>query len=294
MRFRQAFGGGVYVHSHGTGTREPTLTWEVNTGSCVKCAAAQLEEYSFVKLAQLKLICTWPSDPSERRRAAQYLSKLKSSDSTADVKCCWPYIAGFFDAEGSISVSAKATSLVLKIGQKHKNVLTWMHHFLEQQCGQVAGSLYGKQGYYSIELHSLELVQNVLHRLLVSGLLVKRAHAQAALTLQQGTHTQLREQMAQLVGNQGRYHRLNADGCVRAREINLINGKLRHLKCLAKDKEADLVAQHLSTLKQKHEYANAAAVHSLLQLDLRSLMARGAVLQERSTGASSAGLRKGS
>eukprot|EP00747_Dinoflagellata_sp_TGD_P197362 gnl/TRDRNA2_/TRDRNA2_68614_c1_seq1.p1 gnl/TRDRNA2_/TRDRNA2_68614_c1~~gnl/TRDRNA2_/TRDRNA2_68614_c1_seq1.p1 ORF type:complete len:131 (+),score=13.71 gnl/TRDRNA2_/TRDRNA2_68614_c1_seq1:90-482(+) len=69
--------------------------------------------------------------------------------------------------------------------------------------------------------------QDRIGKMIENGLLRKRRAAEIALAMTKDNHNQTREELSRLAGNQGRYSLLDADGCMRAREIASLRVSLR-------------------------------------------------------------------
>ncbi|CAE8602830.1 unnamed protein product [Polarella glacialis] len=54
------------------------------------------------------------------------------------IACSWAYLAGFSDAESSISICPRSPKIRLEIGQKHKAVLDNIHKLLVKEVPRFA------------------------------------------------------------------------------------------------------------------------------------------------------------
>ena len=123
LHFRESFGGGVYRKSGGLGMRKPTLQWAVS-GATGRSAAEQLSQWPSMKSPQLRIAASWPECTKIRAELAQQLKVLKGHQYTPKyLQCSWPYLAGFFDAEGHIRVAYNSVSIHLSLAQKNRAIL---------------------------------------------------------------------------------------------------------------------------------------------------------------------------
>ena len=276
-QLREAFGGGIRLHSQGRGLRQPSLHWSV-AGEAGRRAAKQLMVHSFSKRAQLKLAADWPAGCNEREEAIRELARLKLQDCNEDIECSWPYLAGFVDAEGSICIRPSQVSGQLTIPQKHGGILKWIQRFLRSESSGQASLSRNHLGIYVLAVCSQVDLRVVLLRLLESGLLAKGEQSKAALKLNRALHAELRHAQMLLSGNQARYKRLDAAGCKRAKEIRDLGARVYYLRAQGRDAPFEA---HLNHLKQQHLLLNAAHAYTTLRADIRSLVDRGAVLAGR-------------
>ena len=280
MLFVKAFGGTVYKSGNGTGLKQPTLQWMV-VGSSAKSAAVKLAPYSFVKRDQLLLASAWPVEKHKQSLARQELKCLKSMAADAHFACSWPYVAGFFDAEGCIRFRPAQTAVQTCFAQKQPGVLHWIAAFLQadldvasfwhrQRCGTVTMTIYAR--------HDTHLV---MRRLMAHGLLAKKPQALLALSIREMPYNVVRNRAMRLSGNQSRYRRLTDDGCERARAIALAGGALRRIQAAGSDEEAAHLSRQLQAMKEDHEVRNAFSTYRTLQIDIRALLAQGATVSTK-------------
>ena len=283
--FRDAFGGGVYRGNRGRGLARPSLQWRLAaTGAC-RLAAKSLLDYTVVKRAHMKLVANWPSEGHQRSLLAQAFSDLNDQNSpeaneSADLS--WGWLAGFVDAEGCIGFSADRHGFTFAIAQKHIPVLEKIGTFLKANGIQSANIYRSGQDGYCLKVTTQRELKALLERLLQNGLLLKRNQAETALTADDLSHTELRNRMATDAGNQNRYLRLDSDGCQRARDIALLQARIRRSP---KNNMSERMKQ-LQVLREEHEFQNSINVYSTLRSDTKLLISQGAQKQHlvRKTG----------
>ena len=107
IRFRQALGGGIYLCHNACGFRCAYLMWKVG-GRSAQEAAKLLGSLPSMKQQQLRIAMQDTADRGNVADQLKALKILKQHDHTPDyISFSWEYIAGFFDAEGCISVTAR-------------------------------------------------------------------------------------------------------------------------------------------------------------------------------------------
>ncbi|CAE8742855.1 unnamed protein product [Polarella glacialis] len=277
LHFHSAFGGSIIVSDMGRGLQKPCIRWVVSGGRARSVAAA-LVQVSVVKETQLEVAASWPSCLSIRKEMAGSLKIMKrepqcSSRST----CSWDYLAGFFDAEGSIHVKARCAAIQLEVGQKFENVLKIIHSFLIQECPGTGIRIHQQTSFTRLIVSNRETCQFILRRLLSSGLSTKRPVALLALGVSMSNHSHSRAAIASLVGNQARYSRLDEEGIQRAKQITSIKSRQRKELSSGRLELVDQLHQQVETLKQDHALGNARARFGMLRHDIRWLLLRGAV-----------------
>ncbi|CAE7473595.1 USP [Symbiodinium sp. CCMP2592] len=263
--FKNLLGGGIYVgRSRGTGLFRPTVRWELS-GAGAAHAAALLSTVSSCKQPQLKVISSWPQCMSARRQSATNLQLLKKLP-PATANCpSWAFLAGFFDAEGCISVRPSA-SIVVTLGQKHDPVLHCIKRFLADRG--LDSSLYKARSVSMMVITRTEASREILRQLLSAGLRVKRESARIALRLSSTNFYEVREQLQGLVGNQARYQRLTRSGTERASQIKRCRQRLEYAQ--ASDKPE--IAAWLAYLQHAHEMASARERYVQVRADARALL----------------------
>ena len=133
LRFRRVFGGGVYANAQRTGFSQATLEWHV-TGKSAAFAAGLMASVPSMKQGQLKIAASGTVQAVHRSEVKAKLKTMKQKDYIPrSLAVTWPYLAGFFDAEGCIGVRAAFNSLNLCIGQVNPTVLESLLAFLQDQ-----------------------------------------------------------------------------------------------------------------------------------------------------------------
>ncbi|CAE8649193.1 unnamed protein product [Polarella glacialis] len=268
--FHRAFGGAIYRAASGRGPAKPAISWVV-TGRAAKLAAARLRELRSIKKPQLDIACFWPDQAIDQPAQAHALRLCKHRDlSESQLGCSWAYLAGFFDAEGYISVSATSASMRLEIAQKHPAILNVICRFLLDELPNFCNCVRVKGQYHILNITGKDAARIVLTRMLAAGLLLKRREAEIALTLSQASHMTVREQLSQLSGNQSRYKRLDSEGITRARSITRVTVKLWHNSRSGKLRPE--LKFELGELKQAHALGCLQARVRLLRKDIRALL----------------------
>jgi hypothetical protein len=271
LSFRAAFGGAIGDNGRQSGLRQQVLKWIVCGGNA-RHAASVLARYSLLKKQQLATVASSPPVCKEERKdLAEKLQRLKSEPPSIKNSVSWPYLAGFFDAEGCIAYDSQSCSLQLEIAQKHPEGLKAIVRFLASQDPPVTASLNpGK-----VCISKLSDVKVVLRRLLEAGLLGKRQQAELALNAMSESgefsesYFEAREKGAALKGLQMRYQRLTPAGCIRACEIRLVLQRL--YRCQRKGDEADAAQAQLELkqLRATHAASSALESYALLRADIR-------------------------
>ncbi|CAE8595849.1 unnamed protein product [Polarella glacialis] len=278
LLFARLFGGAVYVQRRGKGSAKPMVQWQLGGEACIKAAAA-LGCHPSVKQSQLQLAASWPKPPL-RDTAVKHLRALKdATPKPEDVHCSWSYLAGFFDAEGCISVPAKQRSVVLQIGQKHKAALAAIQSFLGFEFPQYSSHLRSFKGMWHLSLEKTDFSRCVSTRMVSFGLRVKRESAKAALSLEDSNHAVVRAKLAGLSGNQSKSIRLDEEGCFRARAIAAAQTKLYYYSSVGR---ADLVGQlklEITHMKERHARLNAEHRISNLRRQVRIMLRTGCVAE---------------
>ena len=283
--FRQFLGGSICAKDQGMGMRQPTLQWTVHGGKA-RAAARQLSNVCLSKAEQLQLAINWPDDKDARQLVADKLQQLKRSPPKFRSKSSWAHLAGFFDSDGCIHIRSYGAYLSLDIFQKYAPLLLQSKVFLDLKLGASHVHVQQCRGGYELAVYDQKTVYIILQKLFNAGLIVKRATTELALSLPENSHLAIREKMSvATTGNQGRYARLDAEGCKRAKHIK----GLQTSKYNAQRKnDADLVAQlqsQLASLKLKHEIENAKCRICRRRLDIQQLLASYASTQPNLTDA---------
>ena len=278
--FLKAFGGSIGVQSQGTGVRQPVLHWWA-CGEHAVAAAKHLSNFCIGKREQLQLATCWPKDREARQLKAAQLKKLKRCPPkvSSEHKLSWQYLAGLFDSDGSVQVKAVHSSPVLGIVQKHKALLLAIKAFLVNaevvSAGQVRISAHGAG--FKLELTDRTSVCHILQKLLEAGLLIKTSGALCALSLSSVNHEMIREQIDLYTGNQGRYKRLDAEGCRRAKEIISLQKKKQYqARRKFDDTAVENLKEKIDSLKLHHEMETLRTSLLLRLSDIQGLMLAGA------------------
>ena len=131
LRFRSFLGGSVRRQSASTGSKKAVVRWRV-FGSKMTAAAEMLSRAPSMKQAQLLLAKQGRVAQNDRATVGECLQVLKQRRYVPDqpAECSWPYFAGFFDAEGCISVHPLRPGLLLRLKQVNPCVLVRLLRFL--------------------------------------------------------------------------------------------------------------------------------------------------------------------
>ena len=115
LRFRRALGGSIVNSQNSSGRHKACLKWSTYG----RQAASWLGRIASVKQAQLKIAAAGRVERGDRELVIQKLLELKQhSFEPPAVNCSWQYFAGFFDADGNISVLPALPSISLRVSQK--------------------------------------------------------------------------------------------------------------------------------------------------------------------------------
>ena len=101
LHYRHAFGGGLYAGLKQTGLRQATVNWKIG-GAAMRRAASLMAIVPAMKQAQLQIAAASQNVSQDKRfRVGADLRTLKSPGHVPiDMSISWPFVAGFFDAEG--------------------------------------------------------------------------------------------------------------------------------------------------------------------------------------------------
>ena len=227
------YGGSIGRSHFGCGSSLPSIRWRV-CGKTAQQAAFFLQRHCLVKKEQLHIAMSWPSCSDQREACNTRLRDLKRMEPrlASDQALSWTYLAGFFDAEGCISMDRASTTIRLDIWQRDAAILKVIQGYL---CGQFPSQDFAIKMYSSVGGHSLVSSRRststlILKSLLDHGLQSKRQTAMHALSAPNAPHSKLRQDLAVGKGKQSYFERLDEDGCARARKIKQINAKLRYTK----------------------------------------------------------------
>ena len=259
--FLAKYGGSIVRHGQGYGSASPSVSWRL-CGEAARQACSILESHCLVKKEQLCIAMSWPVCKDEKKVCHARLRDLKMTMPIFTWKhtLSWTYLAGFFDAEGCITLSAQSKNLRLEIGQRHPEILQAIREFL---VSELASEKSGVKLYESDRnRHLLVSTRSatsitILRNLLAHGLQGKRPAALQALRLPNSTHSQLRRELALGKGKQSFFTKLDDQGCARACEIHKAQKRLQ--RALNKNNIA-LVGQlrtELAGAKLEHQVLNA-------------------------------------
>ena len=276
LRFRRVFGGGVYAADQRTGFSEATLVWEV-TGKSASLAAGLMATVPSMKQGQLEVAASGTVEAAHRSKVKVKLKTMKQKNYIpTSVAVTWPYLAGFFDAEGCIGVRASCDSLNLHITQVNPKVLESLLAFLQDQ-----GLDQWKLRHYSkasrLRCCHLQTCKLTLKRLLQNGLSGKKQQAKIALELTPSNRQKIRDELFSLTGRQSRYTRLDEAGCLRAKEINKFQGRLRRNKCKEKRKQLEV---ELMRLREEHAFSRLVSECQTLESDIAIMLSDGGQLAQ--------------
>eukprot|EP00933_Yihiella_yeosuensis_P017353 TRINITY_DN14509_c0_g1_i6.p1 TRINITY_DN14509_c0_g1~~TRINITY_DN14509_c0_g1_i6.p1 ORF type:complete len:418 (+),score=45.45 TRINITY_DN14509_c0_g1_i6:40-1293(+) len=284
LRFQQAFGGSIICKTHGKGSQQPTVEWSIHGQGC-RNAAWQLSCASAWKAEQLKIASAWPDCKRQRQELHRKLRSLKDDPICQRLDLSWPYLAGFFDADGHFSISATTGALNLTITQKHPQILECMCAFL-QQAGFSLGihvlNLKEKR-HFILTVTQHEVSKSILTMLASEGLTVKKHAAEVALSQNSSCHIETRSKLSNIVGNQARYQRLDAQGCHRAQHILRLKSRLHYYRSVENIKKTAELECQVQDAMEEHKLLKAIASLHLLRNDIRTLLRSGAVLMNTKT-----------
>lgn len=272
LRFRKAFGGGIGRERIQTGVSKASLRWWV-TGDVMKKAAGLLASTPSMKQAQLKIACLGTVAHGERSVVGARLQLLKGKNHVpVSLGMSWSYFAGFFDAEGYICVPACCHTIRLYVKQVNPHVFETLLKFLHAN-NLFCWVLYPQSGHFSLQCQNMACSKATLTRLLDHGLSVKAEQAKLALALTTSNHMETRESISRLSGLQSRYRRLDANGALRAKELQRLWDRLRRMQSVG---EKAVLRQEIDRLKEEHAVGNLEAACQTIREDIRSLLSKGA------------------
>ena len=264
LLFQAAFGGGIYAGGFkGVGLAKPGLQWKVY-GSRAKLAARQLLTGSSTKKRQLELIANWPEDISIAKQKAGQLRRFKEWDSAVDFKCNWSYCAGFFDADGCLTLRTNG-SIILAFCQKFPTVLDHIARFLTQMDGVTPRICRVRDSLFSLRVEKKTESKLLLQRMLAAGLFKKAPQAQLALNATPENTGLVRVRLAQFVGNQQHGRRLDEAGARRALQIQRLQAQVRYSKGKGQHQKAAALCAEVQALKLEHTLLKAQLENSQLR-----------------------------
>ena len=272
LHYRERLGGGIGRQASGTGKKKAMLQWHVS-GSKMRHVAALLGQIPSMKQAQMKIAGGGNIEGPRRERTGEQLFQLKQKDHVAkNLKCTWAYFSGFFDAEGSVTVTSLAVGIELNVRQNNPFVLKRLLEFLHD-CRLDKWWL--RHDGKSAQLVSTDLAtsKQTLKHLLDHGLLVKQKQARLALSLNAANHQQVREAVMNLNGWQNKYNRLDEAGLSRAKELQFLQRKSSRSTCL---KEQELLQDTIQVLREEHVFQKLVSKCHLMRKDIRKMLSEGA------------------
>ena len=229
------FGGSIRCSKSGMGSARTTLKWGVY-GTQARAAAGRLHAHCLVKKEQLRIATAWPSSTSDRESCGARLAQLKRLPPSVapHTVTSWHYVAGFFDAEGCLSVDSKTRSVTLSLSQRDPEILQGIRTFIAMELPEAKTRLHADRletpsGYRLCSSTTTTFM--ILKKLLESGLEFKRAQALHLMTSNHLLHAAMRESVGLAKGNQSCFRRLDEDGCERARQIVTIRQQLSQQTC---------------------------------------------------------------
>lgn len=279
LRFRHAFGGGVYVGDQRRGFSQTTLRWQVG-GTSAFFVSGLMASVPSVKQDQLEVVAsTGTVEAVHRSKVQASLKTMKQKGYIpTSLAVTWRYFGGFFDAEGCIGAAACSGSVNLDIAQVNPTVLESLLAFLQDQ-----GLDRWKLGHCSkasrLRCWHLETCKLTLKHLLQNGLSVKRQQAKIALELTPSNRQKIRDELFLLTGRQSRYIRLDEAGCLRAREIMKFQVQWHQSRCAEKRKQLEV---ELMRLQEEHAFATLVSECQTLRSDIRMMLADGGHVPESS------------
>ena len=274
LHFRSLLGGGVSRRSASTGTKKATLLWCVY-GSKMKHAAAALSKAPFMKQAELWIARQGNVAEHDRAVLSEELRRLKQPDYVPHQlpQCSWPYFAGLFDAEGSISIDCRSTSCLLALGQSNPFILAQLLKFLRKRRLQSV-SVYQYKNVSVLSCSNFTEAKRTLKLLLANGLRVKAKQAELVLNLTTDNHLETRGGIVSLNGLQNRYKRLDGQGIARAKDIHRIQQQIQYRR-KSFGEQHDAVQRELDELRERHKLKSLISQCSLLRKDIRKALREG-------------------
>ena len=267
MAFLSRFGGSISIHSSGTGTRQPSIQWQVS-GQAARKAAAELHKHCLVKKEQLEIALHWPDGRTEREQCALKLKTLKKLEPKIEGSAVtsWRYISGFFDAEGFIKIASVCNSVQLCVAQRDLPILDAIRRFLSHKLpDSYIGIRRTAPNNFTLEVASKNSVRYILKSMLANGLLVKRATAEHVLQSIDLPHSTLRGCEPAIKGHQKFFEKLDAAGCERSRNINNLGAKCRRAMKTKTPVAVDELNSQLASAKLEHAILNMLTRIKLLR-----------------------------
>ena len=274
IHFRNMLGGGIYSSASGTGASKAMLTWRAS-GDTGRYAASMLGSAPSMKQAQLQIAARGIVAEASRTDVSHELKFLKQKEHKPDnFQCSWSYLAGFFDAEGSITVSSHFAHLQIELWQMNRFVLEGVLQFLHGQNSRLRSwVLHETICCPRVMCTNLETCKLTLEYLLNSGVRVKRKQAELALSLHSDNYKEVRQAMFQFKGWQGRYRRLDDEGMKRSKEIIRLQRRMAGGKS---NEQLALLNCELQRLREEHALQRVMSKCRSLRADIRKSLSQGA------------------
>ena len=288
MRFRDALGGGIYRDRDANGFHAASLRW-IAMGHAAQHAASILSRFPSMKQAQLLIAAeaakaVVPLD--SRQDMAHILTVLKArtySPPQGTLRCTWHYFAGFFDAEGSITIRAQTCSMYLTVSQVNRFVLGELLSFLQGEGFEHWKLYQDSTGASMLRCMHFATAKSCLSQLLASKLTLKRSQAQASVTLTPENHSVIREFVSKLNGLQSFYARLDETGIQKAKEIRNQQVKIRRLRNYSRTEDCnnsllEVAEAELQKLQGERALCKVMSRCDKLRRQARKLLGQGATL----------------
>lgn len=275
LHYRNVFGGGIYAGLRQTGLSQATLTWKIG-GAAMKRAASLMVCVPSMKRAQLEIAAAFQHGSQHKRfTMGADLRALKSKGhAPVDMSISWPFVAGFFDAEGCIGVEGRCVTVVLTITQANAHVLECILSFL-QNSSLERWCLYQHSNGFVLRCSHGETSKRTLEHMLAHGLSVKRRSAELALSLNVQNHLETRQAISELGGRQSRYTRLDQDGILRSKQIQNLQRKMYKASC---EKMLANLGQDIQRLQEEHALQKLISQCRLLRSDIRRRLFDGGIV----------------
>ena len=274
LMFRDKLGGGIGKEKNGTGKCKAVLRWQAYS-STMHHAAVLLGRVPSMKQGELQIAAGAPIAKADRAKIAEQLKAFKRKDySPTNLTITWPQFAGFFDAEGSVSVHHSYVALELRIVQANPCVLKHLLVFLHTN-GLERWHLYGNGKRSELCCTELATAKRTLELLLSSGLRLKKMQAKLALSLNASNHQQVRKEVMNLNGWQGRCSRLDEEGSLLAKRINALQRKSYRISC---EKGREQVQNQIEDLKEERAFHKLVSRCRSLRAHIRQSLSEGALV----------------
>ena len=213
----------------------------------------------------------------DRYEVAQKLQLMKQKEhKPTSFQCSWPYFAGFFDAEGSISIERRFVGIHLRVGQMNPFVLHQLKEFLHRHNLKHWKLSQEAQGAHRLECSHLATCKLTLQNLLDHGLDAKQMQATFALSLTPENHSEVRHAILRLNGFNNKYQRLDYEGVARAKEIQKVS---RQLHRASFEDNHSLLQKRVKQLREEHVLQNLITKCQRLRRDMRISLREGGLVR---------------